>query len=56
MIWDAGTGEIIRTLPGIKDLTGDYYDVAFSPDGTRIASAGSATESWYLGPADRRAD
>ena len=36
-IWDAATGELIRTLRGHRGL---IFQVAYSPDGTRIASAG----------------
>ena len=35
-IWDAATGECIRTLKG---HTGDVYSASFSPDGHRIVSA-----------------
>jgi WD40 repeat protein len=47
-VWDAATGELLLTLskPGHGDgLSGRLYpgilDVAFSPDGTRLASAGA---------------
>jgi WD40 repeat protein/serine/threonine protein kinase len=36
-LWDATTGEEVRTL---DDPTGQINAVAFSPDGTRIATAG----------------
>jgi WD40 repeat protein len=36
-IWDAGTGERLRTLTG---HTGSVSAVAVSPDGTRIATSG----------------
>jgi WD40 repeat protein/serine/threonine protein kinase len=36
-VWDAQTGELIRTLKGHSDL---IADLAWSPDGTRIATAG----------------
>jgi WD40 repeat protein len=37
-MWDAATGECVATLEG--HISG-VYSVAFSPDGSRIASGGS---------------
>jgi WD40 repeat protein len=39
-VWDANTGQMIRTLPG---HTGDVYCVTVSPDGRWLASAGIDT-------------
>ena len=36
-LWDAASGELLETLTGHGDEVGS---VAFSPDGTRIASGG----------------
>jgi WD40 repeat protein len=35
-VWDAATGELVTVLRG---HTGHVLSVAFSPDGTRLASA-----------------
>src|SRR5262249_1528581 len=37
-LWDPATGQELRTLRGHR---GGVWSVAFSPDGTRLASAGS---------------
>jgi hypothetical protein len=39
-LWDAGSGQELRILKGHTD---QVYCVAFSPDGTRLASAGDGT-------------
>ena len=45
-VWDAATGHEIRTLKG---HTGFVYSVAFSPDGTEIASSdGKAIKIWAI--------
>ncbi len=36
IVWDVETGEMLRRLPGHTDIV---YDVAFSPDGRRFATA-----------------
>ena len=37
-VWDVATGAEVQTLPG---HTQGIYGVAFSPDGTRLATASS---------------
>ena len=37
-IWDANTGECLKTLEGHLDYV---YSVAYSPDGTKIVSGSS---------------
>jgi len=45
-VWDATTGTVLHTLPG---HAAGIYGVAFSPDGTRIATASSdGTARIYL--------
>jgi hypothetical protein len=47
ILWDAGSGAILRTLPADRGVIPEPLDknIAFSPDGTRLASTGSAHES-----------
>ena len=48
LVWDAGTGEVLRTLEGHTDVV---TSVAFSPDGTMLA-AGSLDGTalvWMVG-------
>jgi WD40 repeat protein len=42
-LWDAATGRLLATLPGYKD---SLEGLVFSPDGRRLASAGSALQVW----------
>src|SRR5262249_7137829 len=55
-IWDAATGEIVRILTGHFN---SVNAVAFSPDGTRLASASFADQDsvrvWDWKPATERA-
>jgi WD40 repeat protein len=48
-ILDAATGKELRTLKGHGDIA---FGVAFSPDGTRLASAGGENAFGGVGPAE----
>ena len=49
-VWDAGTGECVQALEGRSD---DVRSVAWSPGGSKVASAGSwdktAVRVWDAG-------
>ncbi|HWX19839.1 MAG TPA: protein kinase [Candidatus Binatia bacterium] len=47
LLWDAGTGELLRTLPTEKSV----WSMAFSPDGKRLTTAGWSSDAlvWDLG-------
>ena len=54
LLWDAATGELINTLPGHRS---DVWNMAFSPDGARIAvlSSDGFVHVWRLDLAARTA-